>query len=121
MNRRHLEILHTFLPDRIHHNRRIAERTGRDSYDVSNSTSYLLRTGYLTQVILPSKAKGKLNRRGRPITRYYRLTDKGRQVAESYARAREASGVRIAELITAGMSPAQAAVKIATETDNSTR
>lgn len=121
MNSRHLEILHTFLPDRIHHNRRIAERTGRDISDVSISTGYLTTTGYLTHIILPSKAKGNPSRRGRPITKYFRLTDKGRQVAESYAATREANAVRIAEMITGGMTPAQAAVKIATETDNSVR
>lgn len=120
MNGLQLEILHTFLPDRIHHNRRIAERIGRDIYDVSNSTTYLLRIGYLTQIILPSKAKGYPDRRGRPITKYFRLTDAGRQVAEQYAKVREARRVKVAELLASGMSPEQAAMMIATETDNST-
>lgn len=122
MNERHKVILHTFLPDRIHHNRRVAERTGIPIYDVANATWYLSQHGYLDKVIVASK-KGKPNKNGRPITNYFRLTQAGRRVAEEYDLVRESRRIKVTALIESGMSAAEAAMALAvdsTESDNST-
>lgn len=110
----HQAILHTFLPDRIHHNRRIAQRTGIIIYDVSNSTEQLSKQGYLEKVILPSKARGSTGD-GRRITNYFRLTESGRKLAQEYEAKYEVMRNRIAELVASGMDPREAVITVAVD------
>lgn len=110
MEERTLKILDTFYPDRIHHNRRIANRANVDIKDVGYVTKELVKHGYLEEVVVP-KTKGY--EWGGKSYNHYRLTQKGKLLV--YKRQARKANIRTtySQLVAKGVDPIEAAVKAA--------
>lgn len=101
------KVLYTFYPDRILQFDVIVVKSGTSLPFVRNTINKLfVPEGYVEEISVPKPGQKH---------DYFRLTDKGRSAVTQIHAEREWIRSRIAQLMTEGMSPGEAAMQAAVE------
>lgn len=100
-------VLYAFYEDRILQYEQIVAMSGTSLPYVRNTINkFFIPEGYVEEITVPRPGKKH---------DYFRLTDRGRIAVKQIHVRREWMSTRMNELVTSGMTLAEAAVKVATE------